>query len=74
MFETSDINIATYLKWVKKLSPSGHRYEGSQLLLRFDVAETEGELYKMEYINSEFSGYDATKRGFLKLLTRRHAG
>lgn len=66
--ETTDINLATYIKVVKGIDSCGHRFEGKQLFLKFPISQEEMSAYKEEYINSTFSIYDATKRNYLRLL------
>lgn len=68
--DTSDINIATFVKVVKGVETAGHYYKGSQLWIRFAISKEDMQRYKEEYINSVFSNYDATKRNFLRLLKR----
>ena len=66
--ETTDINLATFVKVVKGIDSCGHRFEGKQLFLRFPLTKEEMSAFKEEYINSVFSIYDATKRNYLRLL------
>jgi len=68
MIETSDMNLAAYMKVLKRISTAGHRINERQLLLQFDITPEELKQYKEEYINSAFADYDATKRNFLRLL------
>lgn len=66
--ETTDINLATFIKVVKGIDSCGHRFEGKQLFLRFPLTKAQMSEYKEEYINSVYSIYDATKRNYLRLL------
>jgi len=66
--ETTDINLATYIKVVKGIDSCGHRFAGRQLFLSFPISEEEMSAFKEEYINSTYSIYDATKRNYLRLL------
>lgn len=68
--DTADMNLATFIKVVKKVDTAGHYYLGQQLWVRFDVTEKQMAAYKEEYLNSIFAMYDATKRNFLRLLKR----
>ena len=65
--ETSDINLATYIKVVKNIDIVGHRLNDRQLLISFPVTNEELQTYKEEYLNSLYAYYDATKRNFLHL-------
>lgn len=66
--ETSDINVATFIRFVKNIETAGHRFVGDQLRIRFRIRPEELRRYTEEYLNSHFALYDATKRNFLRLL------
>jgi hypothetical protein len=68
--ETSDINVATFIKFVKGVDTAGHRFVGEQLRIKFRVTEDQMAAFKEEYLNSQFALYDATKRNLLRLLKR----
>ena len=68
--ETSDINIATFIKFVKGVETCGYRFAGEQLRIRFKITEQQLIDFKEEYLNSPYALYDATKRNFLRLLKR----
>lgn len=69
--ETSDINLATFIQEIIKIKTCGHYHAGDQLRIKFPITEEQLEDYKIQYLNSAFAGYDATKRNFLRLLRRR---
>lgn len=68
--DTADMNLATFIKVVKKIDTAGHYFQGQQLWVRFDITEEQMSEFKEEYLNSVFAMYDATKRNFLRLLKR----
>lgn len=68
--DTADINLATFVKVVKKIDTAGHYFKGNQLWVRFDITDEQMSEFKEEYLNSIFAMYDATKRNFLRLLKR----
>jgi hypothetical protein len=66
--ETSDLNLATFIKEVKGVDSAGHRFEGRQLWIRFKMTKEDMALHSNEYINSIHARCDATRRNFLRLL------
>jgi len=70
MPEISDLNLATYIKVVKKIPTAGHRFTGNQLWVNFEVTEDQIASFQEEYLNSSFADYDSTKRNFMHLLRR----
>jgi len=69
--ETSDINLATYIRQIKGIHMAGYYHTGDQLHIRFNITAEQLAKFSEEYLNSQFAGYDATKRGFLRLLKPR---
>ncbi|MGD9209165.1 MAG: hypothetical protein PVI90_00240 [Desulfobacteraceae bacterium] len=67
---TADMNLATYIKVVKKIDTVGHYYRGDQLHISFNITNVELEEYTTEYLNSIFATYDSVRRNFLRLLKR----
>jgi SPX domain protein involved in polyphosphate accumulation len=67
---TADMNLATFIKVVKKIDTVGHYYTGDQLHIRFNITAAEMEAYTTEYLNSIFATYDSIRRNFLRLLKR----
>ena len=67
-WETSNINLAAYIKHAKNIDTCGHRFNGRQLCIEFEITEDEANQYAKEYINSTYAGYDSTKRNFTQLL------
>jgi hypothetical protein len=70
VFETPDLNLATFLKVAKGYDTCGHRFKGDQLIIQFRISKEIGQAAREAYLNSQFSIYDATKRNFLQLLKR----
>jgi len=68
--ETSDINVATFIKFVKGVDTAGHRFVGEQLRIKFRITDEQMAEFKEEYLNSQYALYDATKRNLLRLLKR----
>ena len=66
--DTSDINLATFIKEVKDIASDGHRFQGKQLWIQFAISKEDMALYSNEYINSIHARCDATRRNFLRLL------
>lgn len=66
--ETSDINLATFIKEVKGVDAAGHFFRGHQLWIRFAITKEAMQTYSNEYINSVHARCDATRRNFLRLL------
>lgn len=70
MQEITDINLATFIKVVKGIPLAGHRFNGHQLCLQFEIDAENLKLYEREYMNSTYADYDATKRNLVRLLKR----
>ena len=69
--DTSDLNVAAFIKRVKDIPTAGHYFAGDQLRIRFRITADQLAAFKEEYLNSVFMLYDATKRNFLRLLKKR---
>lgn len=66
--DTSDINLAVYIKEVKDVASVGHFFNGNQLRIKFAISREEMQQYSNEYINSVQARCDATRRNYLHLL------
>lgn len=66
--DTSDINLATFVKEVKGVDSAGHFFKGRQLWISFAITKDEMQRYSNEYINSVHARCDATRRNLLRLL------
>ena len=75
VFETSNINLATFIKEVKKIPVAGHRYdERDRVIILFEgVDESQVDLWRHQYLNSPWATWDATKQGFLSLMKHSKA-
>jgi hypothetical protein len=73
-FETSNIDLATFLKYSKKKVNSGHRYDdrGRLLIIFDDIDEDKVDLYLHQYLNSEWSNWDNVKKSFLSLIRNKN--
>lgn len=70
-FETPDLDIAAYLKEVKGLPVVGHRFNGKQLLILFEITTEDFEVARQEYWNSIQARCDASRKNFLQILKDR---
>jgi hypothetical protein len=70
MQETTDINLATFIKVVKGIPLAGTHFNGHQLCINFDITAEELKAYEQEYLNSTYADYDATKRNLVRMLKR----
>jgi carotenoid cleavage dioxygenase-like enzyme len=68
--ETSDINLATFIKAVKNCNTAGHYFKGDQLVIKFHMSKEKMRHMREDYLNSPFANYDATKKNLLQLLKR----
>ena len=68
---TSDINLATFIKVVKKVPMARYHFNQQQLCIVFDLDEETLRKYQEEYLNSTYAEYDAAKRNFMQLLRHR---
>jgi len=67
-FQTTDLNLATFIKTVKGVNSTAHFLRGRQLVIEFPIAPEDGRQARMEYINSPFAAYDANKRNYTQVL------
>ena len=67
-FETTDLNLATFIKTVKGINSNNHFLRGRQLVIGFPLEAKDGRAARMEYINSPFAAYDANKRNYTQVL------
>ncbi len=66
--DTSDINLAVFIKEMKDVGTAGHYFKGKQLWLRFAITKEQMQQFKNDYINSILARCDATRKNFLQLL------
>jgi hypothetical protein len=69
-WETTNINVATYIAELKNKTFK-HRFNEKQLVLIFDITESEAQEFTEEYGNSPYFSYDARKRHFTQLVKQR---
>lgn len=67
-FETTDLNLATFIKTVKGVNSNKHYLRGRQLVICFPISGDDGRAARLEYINSPFAAYDANKRNYTQVL------
>lgn len=68
---TSDINLATFIKVVKRVPMASYHFNQQQLCIVFNLEEADLRKYQEEYLNSTYAEYDAAKRNFMQLLRHR---
>jgi len=67
-FKTDKINLANFIKVVKKKPLSRHKYEGNRLILIFEtVSEEDADRWFHQYLNSQYADWDNNKQGLLSL-------
>jgi hypothetical protein len=70
MQETTDINLATFIKVVKSVPIAGTHFNGHQLCISFNISAEDLKTYEQAYLNSPYADYDATKRNLVRMLKR----